>query len=150
MGKVFPFIISSLLCTLSQKYLLRLSILFLSNNIEGSKRTTTRIGHFSSSTKNKQNKKQKKDTNYDRKFVVKQQIRSLYVHYDSNPWGKTCGIRRRNETMTHTFRNARTVDNMLLKPMPSEPYKWVGYWDSKGGKSATSRVNIYCLHLIKP
>ena len=49
-----------------------------------------------------------------------------------------------------TFRNTRTVDNMLLKPMPSEPYKWVGYWDSKGAKSVTSRVNIYCLHLIKP
>ena len=58
--------------------------------------------------------------------------------------------RGRNKTMTHTFRNTRTVDNMLLKPMPSEPYKWVGYWDSKGAKSVTSRVNIYCLHLIKP
>ena len=43
--------------------------------MERSKRTTTRIGHLSSSTKNKQ--KTKKIPPYDRKFVVQQHIKSL-------------------------------------------------------------------------
>ena len=42
-------------------------------NMEGSKRTTTRIGHLYSSTKNKQ--QNKKDTTLWQK-----------VHYGSNPW----------------------------------------------------------------
>ena len=43
--------------------------------MEGSKKTTTGIGHISSSTKNKQ--KTKKIPPYDRKFVVQQHIKSL-------------------------------------------------------------------------
>ena len=43
--------------------------------MEGSKRTTTCIGHLSSSTKNKQ--KTKKIQLYDRKFVDQQYIKSL-------------------------------------------------------------------------
>ena len=43
--------------------------------MEGSKRTTTCIGHLSSSTKN--NQKTKKIQLYDRKFVDQQYIKSL-------------------------------------------------------------------------
>ena len=68
MRKVSPYLISSLLCTLSQRYLLRLSALFFPNNIEGSKRTTTRFCHLCSSIKNKQRKK--KVQPFDKKFVV--------------------------------------------------------------------------------
>ena len=50
--------------------------------MEQSKRTTTRTGHLSSSTKNKQ--KPKKVSPSDRKFVVQQYIKSLLVHYDPN------------------------------------------------------------------
>ena len=44
--------------------------------MEGCKRTTTRTGHLSSSTKNKQ-KNKKKMPPYDKKFVVQQYIKSL-------------------------------------------------------------------------
>ena len=44
-------------------------------NVEGSKRTTTRLGHLYSATKNKQ--KNKKDTPYDRKFAAQLYITSL-------------------------------------------------------------------------
>ena len=43
--------------------------------MEGSKRTTTCIGHLSSSTKNKQ--KTKKISHGDSNFVVQQYIKSL-------------------------------------------------------------------------
>ena len=44
--------------------------------MKGSKGTTTRVGHLCSSTKKKQ-KKKKKIQPYDRKFVVKQYIKSI-------------------------------------------------------------------------
>ena len=34
--------------------------------------------------------------------------------------GKTCGLRRRNGTITITSGKSRTVDNMLLQSVPSE------------------------------
>ena len=42
--------------------------------------------------------------------------------------GKTCGLGCRNGAITLPSQKPRTVDNMLLWPVPSEPYKWVGYW----------------------
>ena len=52
--------------------------------MEGSRRTATRIGHLTSSTKNKQKKKKnqkkkkkKKIQPYDRKFVVQKYINLL-------------------------------------------------------------------------
>ena len=46
--------------------------------MEGSIGTITGIGHFASSTKTKQQKKkEKKIQPYDRKFVVKQYIKSV-------------------------------------------------------------------------
>ena len=52
--------------------------------MEGSKRTTTCFGHLCTSTK-KIAKRQKNDKPYERKFVVKQYIKSLCVHCGSNP-----------------------------------------------------------------
>ena len=82
MRKVSPFLIYPLFCNLLQTYLVCLSALFFPNNIEESKITTTRIGHLCPLTKTsknrqkKQNKKQKKK-DYDKKFLVKQYIKSL-------------------------------------------------------------------------
>ena len=60
MRKVSPYLISSFLCTLSQRYLLRLAAIFFPNNMEGSKRTTIRFGHLCSSTKKGKSQKKKK------------------------------------------------------------------------------------------
>ena len=77
--------------------------------MEGSKRTTICIGHLSSSTKNKQ--KTKKIPPYDKKFVVQQYI----INFITTPTGgKTCGLCRRNVTITVPSQKPRTVDNMLL------------------------------------
>ena len=80
--------------------------------MERSKRTTTRIGHLSSSTKNKQ-KKTKKIPPYDKKFVVQQHIKCFKFIMTLTRW-KTCGLRRRNRTITLPSRKPRNVDNMLL------------------------------------
>ena len=60
MQKVSPYLISSFLCTLSQRYLFGLTALFCPNNMEGSKRTITRFGHLCSSTKKKKKSKKTK------------------------------------------------------------------------------------------
>ena len=52
--------VSSFLCTLSQRYLLRLAAIFFPNNMEGSKRTTIRFGHLCSSTKKIAKRQQKR------------------------------------------------------------------------------------------
>ena len=57
--KVSLYVFSLFLCTLSKRYLLRLAAPFFPNNMEGSKRTTTRFDHLCSSTK-KIAKRQKK------------------------------------------------------------------------------------------
>ena len=65
------------------------------------KRTTTRIGHLSSSTKNKQ--KTKKVSPSDRKFVVQQYIKSVLAHYDPNPWENLWSLSQKwNNSSTFT------------------------------------------------
>ena len=80
--------------------------------MERSKRTTTRIGHLSSSTKNKQ-KKAKTIPLYDKKFAFQQYIK-CFKFIMTPTRGKTCCLRRRNGTITLPSRKPRTVDNMLL------------------------------------
>ena len=77
--------------------------------MEGSKRTSTRIGHFYCSLKNKQ--KNKMIQSYNRKFVVQQHIKSFIM---TSTRGKICGLGRRNGTITLLSGKSRTVDNMLL------------------------------------
>ena len=81
--------------------------------MKGSKGTTTRVGHLCSSTKKKQ-KKKKKIQPYDRKFVVKQYIKSIWIHYDSNPWVKPVASIAEMELWFIPSGKPRTVDNMLL------------------------------------
>ena len=57
MRKVSPYLISSFLSALSQRYLLPLASLFFPNNVKGSKRTTTCFDHLCSSTKKQKGKK---------------------------------------------------------------------------------------------
>ena len=83
--KVSLYVFSLFLCTLSKRYLLRLAAPFFPNNMEGSKRTTTRFDHLCSSTKKIAKRQKKKIQSYDRKFVVKQYIKLLSVHCDPNP-----------------------------------------------------------------
>ena len=76
--------------------------------MEGSKRTTTCIGHLYSSTK-KQAKKQKR---------YNLMTESLMSNNTSNRFKFIMG----------PTREKITVDNMLLQPVPSEPEKWVGFY----------------------
>ena len=66
--------------------------------MERSKRTTTRIGHLSSSTK-KEAKNTKKIPAYEKKFVVQQHIKCFKFIMNLTR-GKTCGLCRRNGTIT--------------------------------------------------
>ena len=70
-------------------------------NMEGSKRTSTRIGLLYSSTKKMQ--KNEKIQSYNRKFVVQQFIKSLQVHYKfimTSTRGKICSLGLKNGTIT--------------------------------------------------
>ena len=80
--------------------------------MERSKRTTTRIVHLTSLTKNKQ-KNPTKIPPYDKKFVVQQHIK-CFKFIMASTRGKTFGLCRRNGTTTLTSRKSRTVNNMLL------------------------------------
>ena len=76
-------------------------------NMEGSKRTATRIVHLSSSTKNKQKTKKieplfSKNTSNCFKFIM------------TLTSGKTCGLRCRIVTITLLLRTSRTGDNIFL------------------------------------
>ena len=80
--------------------------------MERSKRTTTRIVHLTSLTKNKQNNP-KKILPYDKKFVVQQHIK-CFKFIMTPTRRKSLGLCRRNGTITLPSRKSRTVDNMLL------------------------------------
>ena len=80
--------------------------------MERSKRTTTRIAHLSSLTKNKQ-KNPKKISPYDKRLVVQQYIK-CFKFIMTPTHGKTCGLRRRNGTITLPLRKTRSVGSKLL------------------------------------
>ena len=64
---------------------------------------------------NKEKQKDKKNTQpYDRKFVIKQYIKSLWVHCDSNPWEKPVVTVTKMELLFIPSGKPRTVDKMLL------------------------------------
>ena len=92
--------------------------------MEGSKRTTTRIGHLSSSTKNKT----KKRYHFMTESLLSNNTSNHFKFIMTPTCGITCDLRRRNGTITLPSQKPRTVDNMLLQPVPSGPYKWVDYW----------------------
>ena len=83
-----PFLVSPLLCTCFN------FLSFFHPNMERSQRTATRIVQAifaleqKKKAKNKTVNKTKKIQSNDRKFVLKQCIKSLYVHYGINQWEK--------------------------------------------------------------
>ena len=146
MRKVSPYLISSFLCTLSQRYLLRLAALFFPNNMEGSKRTTTRFGHLCSSTKKKSKKTKKiyslmiesllsSNTSNRFKFIVTpNRCKNLWP--PSQKWNYDSYLQENQGLQT-----ASSCD-LYQVSLKSEQFT--------GAKGATSGVNNYHLHLIKP
>ena len=86
-------------------------------NIEGSKRTTNRIGHFSSKTKSKPKKNR---YNLMTESLLYNRTTSRFKFIRTLTCGKTCGLCRRNGAITLPSGKPRTVENMLLQPVPSE------------------------------
>ena len=79
--------------------------------MEGSKRTTTRIGHLSSSTK-KQAKKQKR-YNFMTESLLTNNISNRFKLIILQICGKTYSLCRRNGTITLPSGKVRTVENMV-------------------------------------
>ena len=69
-------------------------------NVEGSKETTTRIGHLYSSAKNKQ--KNKKIYNLMTESLSSNSTSNHFKFIMAPTCGKTCGLGRRNGTITLT------------------------------------------------
>ena len=75
----------------------------------GSQRTTTRIGHLFSSTKNKEKTKK-----IPPKSLSSNNTSNRFKFIMTPTSGKTCGLRRRNGTITLSSQKPRAVRNMLL------------------------------------
>ena len=107
MRKVSPYLVSLLLCTLFQRYLLRLSALFFHNDMEESKRTFTRFSHLCSSTKNKQKKTKKRYNLITIESLLSNNKSNHYKSILTPTRGKTCGLHCRNGTMIHTLKKTK-------------------------------------------
>ena len=152
MRKVSPYLISSFLCTLSQRYLLRLAALFFPNNMEGSKRTTTRFGHLHSSTK--KSKKTKK-TQKNKKKSYNVMMESFLSSNTSNRFKFIVTTTRGKNMLSLSQKwnyNSYLQENQVLQTTCSCNLYQVSLEGGQftGAKGATSGVNIYYLHLIKP
>ena len=79
--------------------------------MEGSKKTIARIGHFSSSTKNKQKRKR---YHLMTENVLSNNTSNRFKFIMTPTRRKTYGRLRRNGTTTLPSRKPKTVDNMLL------------------------------------
>ena len=146
MQKVSPYLISSFLCTLSQRYLLRLAALFFPNNMEGSKRTTTRFGHLCSSTKKKSKKTKKiyslmiesllsSNTSNRFKFIVTpNRCKNLWP--PSQKWNYDSYLQENQVLQTTCFCK---LYRLSLKNR-----------QFTGAKGPASGESIYYSHLIKP
>ena len=75
--------------------------------MEGSKRTTSRTSHFSSPTKNKQ--KNKKRDHFMTEGLLSNNTSNHFKFIMTSTRGKTCGLRRRNRTITLPSRKPRTA-----------------------------------------
>ena len=146
MRKVSPYLISSFLCTLSQRYLLRLAAFFFPNNMEKSKITTTRFGNLCSSTK-KIAKRQKKRYNL--------MIESLLSSNTSNRFKfivtPTCGKNLWSPSQKWNY-NSYLQENQGLQTTCSCNLYQVSLKSGQftGAKGAMSGVKICYLPPIKP
>ena len=158
-AQTFPFPISLLLFTLSQRYLLWLSVRIFPNDMEGSKRTTTCTGYLCSSTKKNKQKKQKKIQSYDSKFVVKPNCTKLQQNTPNcfkiimtstrgnNMWPLT----QNWNNDSHIQENQGVQTTCSYNPCCVSLKYGCVTCDSKGAKAATFGVNVhYSWHLIKP
>ena len=99
--------------------LLRLAALFFPNNMEGSKRTTTRFGHLHSSTKkSKKTKKTQKNKKNHTTLWWKVFCQAIHQIALSSLWlqpeVKTCCLYHRNGTIIHTFRKTKYCRQHVL------------------------------------
>ena len=145
MRKVSPYLISSFFCTLSQRYLLRLAALFFPNNMEGSKRTTTRFGHLCSSTK--KIKKAKKRYNLLTESLLSSNTSNRFKFIVTPTRGKNLGPPSQKwnyDSYLQENQGLQTTCSCNLYQVTLKSGQFTG------AKGATSRVNIYYSHLIKP
>ena len=80
--------------------------------MEGSQRTTTRIGHLYSSTK-KQKKQKQKRYNFMTESLFSNNTSHCFKFIMTPTREKTCGLGCRKETRTLPSGKLRAVDNML-------------------------------------
>ena len=80
--------------------------------MEGSKRTTTPIGHLSSSEKNKQEKQNR--YHHMTENLLSNNILNSFKFITTPTREKTCSLRLRNGAISLPSQKPRTVDNMLL------------------------------------
>ena len=145
MRKVSPYLIYSLLCTLSQRYLLRIFALFFPNNMEGSKRTTTRFGHLCSSTKSKQKKKKRYNLMIENLLSNSTSNRFKFIMTPTR--GKNLQPPSQKQNYDLYFQEnqgLQTICSCKLYQVSLKSGQLTGAMD------AISGVNIYYLHLIKP
>ena len=142
MEKVSPYLNSSFLCILSQRYLLRL---FFPNNMEGSKKTTTFFRHLCSSTKKKLKYKKRcnlmiesllsRNTSNHFKFVVTP-TRGKHLWPSPQKWNYDSYLQE-NQGL-----QATCSCNLFQVSLENRQFA--------GARYSMSGVNIYYLNHIKP
>ena len=108
--------------------------------MEGSKRTTSRFGHFAL-----QQAKRQKDTMFDRKFVIKQYIKFKSIvtpTCEKNLWRPS--QKWNYDSYLQENQGLQTTYSCNLYQVSLKSGQFAGV------KDATSGVNIYCSDLIKP
>ena len=123
MRKVSPFLISPLLCTLSERYLLRF-LLFSFRIIWKDLRELLLVlvifalKQKTSKTKKKKHNKNKNGTTLRQKVCYQTihqiALKSLWIQ----PVGKTCSLCRRNGAIVHAFRKSKEYLNESLMDLP--------------------------------
>ena len=136
--------------------MLRLAAFFFPNNMEGSKRTATRIGNLCfSATAKKKKRKEKKKQNKKTKKRYNPVIKSLLSSNISNRFKFTVTPTRGKNLWPPSQEwnyDSYLQENQGLQTTCSCNLYQVSLKSAQftGAKGATSGVNIYYLHLIKP
>ena len=146
MQNVSPYLISSCLCTLSQRCLLRLSALFYPNNMEGSKRATTCFGRLCSSTKTKQ-KKTKKRYNLMTESLLSNNTSNRSKFTMTPTRGKNLWPPLQKWNYNSYLQENQGLQTTCSCNLYQVSLKTGQFTCAKG---TTSGINIYYLHLIKP
>ena len=115
MWKVYPFLISPLLCTLSWRYFLWISILFSLIMLKDLKELLVVLVTFAlqqtTNKKFKTNKQTNKQTNKRHNLMIQSLLSNNTSIVLSLLWlrhvRKTCCLYRKNGTITHTFRKTK-------------------------------------------